>query len=212
MCRVIAQRGPASEEFRPNPLRPTLTTYHSTHYSHLCTDDIIKANKAKAKNNNKGAGQSKKPSTPGSATAASAGSGKKKRNKKAGGGGGSTPMSVDKVSSKVIQSVGAGKAKRAAKADQKRGINTTGVATKQAIKKAVTKVAVGALLKKNTPKQRPNVKKGTPVSGLKISFKTADLAKTTEKQTAAQIKAALAKTGRVVTLGGGGKGKGKGKK
>jgi hypothetical protein len=180
------------------------------------TDDIIKASK---KNNKK----AQKPSTPGGASTGTSGSGKKKRKNKKGtaAAGASTPSSAQKnVTAKVIQSVGAGKAKRAAKANQKRGINPTGVATQQAIKKAVTKVAVGTLLKKNnnTPQgKKRNSSKGTPsVGSLKISFKTSDLDKTTEKTTAAQIKAALGKTGRIVTTSGGqgnkGKGKGKGKK
>lgn len=78
----------------------------------------------------------------------------------------------------------------------------------------MTKVAVGTLLKKNTPQgKKRNAGKGAPIGGLKISFKTADLDKTTEKKTAAQIKAALGKTGRIVTpVGQPNKGQGKGKK
>jgi hypothetical protein len=85
---------------------------------------------------------------------------------------------------KVATAVGGAKAKRAALQAQKRGLNATGKASKmeidQAVKKQVTKA--------NKPLLKKGGAKGKQAStGLKISFKTADLGKTTDKNVAAQV-------------------------
>jgi hypothetical protein len=143
---------------------------------------------------------------------------------------------MDVVSSKVATSVGAGKAKRAAAANQvrcsvsfskisvtllltpttsiaelqKRGLNATGKATAQQIKAAVSKEGkkkVGRGAAKAAVNKRAGAAKrgaGAGGAGLKISFRPAELGKTTEKNTALQIKAVLAKTSGGRGGGGGG--------
>jgi hypothetical protein len=80
---------------------------------------------------------------------------------------------------KVAASVGASKAKRAATIANRRGLNTTGKASKEDIKKEV---------KKETKKAAT-----ANTGGLKISFKPSELGKTTEKEVAQQIKAVLSR-------------------
>jgi len=169
----------------------------------MSLDDVIKANKkaakeAAGKKDKKGgnvAGGKKKggkggplkaPGTPGSAPG-SVKKLKKLKLKKLGGGGVSSPAGGASIASKdkSLKSIGMAKVKRAAKVNQKRGLNTSG----QASKKDLLKAGGGG---NGKPK-----KIGSPVlpgPGLKISFKPSELGKTTEKSVANQIKAVLAKS------------------
>ena len=93
---------------------------------------------------------------------------------------------------------------------QKRGLNATGKATAQQIKAAVSKEGkkkVGRGAAKAAVNKRAGAAKrggGAGGAGLKISFRPAELGKTTEKNTALQIKAVLAKTSGGRGGGGGG--------
>lgn len=79
---------------------------------------------------------------------------------------------------KIAKSVGANKAKRDAAINQKRGLNATGKPTKGDVKKAVNKQVAAA-------------------QGLQISFKPAELKKTTEKVVSQQIRAVLSRSASV---------------
>lgn len=102
---------------------------------------------------------------------------------------------------KIAKSIGASKAKRGATIDQvslfslstlfnyyhddfmqKRGLNTTGKATNAQINKSIKKETV-SIAKVAQTKKTPVVQNAT----LKISFNTADLAKTTNKVIADQV-------------------------
>jgi len=106
----------------------------------------------------------------------------------------------DKNMAKVI---GTSKAKRNASINQRRGLNTTGKASKADIQKAVMNQKTqlsqnrrrsnGALpiskgISNGATKGRPN-----PATGLKISFDPTQLGQTTEKTVSQQIKAVLMK-------------------
>eukprot|EP00602_Paraphysomonas_sp_CaronLab_P009039 CAMPEP_0185025358 /NCGR_PEP_ID=MMETSP1103-20130426/8350_1 /TAXON_ID=36769 /ORGANISM="Paraphysomonas bandaiensis, Strain Caron Lab Isolate" /LENGTH=191 /DNA_ID=CAMNT_0027558547 /DNA_START=67 /DNA_END=642 /DNA_ORIENTATION=- len=107
---------------------------------------------------------------------------------------------AERSSKAADKSVGQAKAKRAAAANKRRGLNATGKATKAEISKAVTnqqaktakrvqnKVKTAGI-KAKAAKKAPALPKG----GLKISFKPAELSKTTDKKVAAQIIGALSK-------------------
>jgi hypothetical protein len=81
-------------------------------------------------------------------------------------------------SAKVAKSVGTGKANRNANIAMKRGLNTTGKATKMEINSEV-----------NKQKQ----KRGPGGGGLKITFKPGELNKTTDRTVSQQIKAVLSR-------------------
>mmetsp|Transcript_22852 Transcript_22852/g.20755 ORF Transcript_22852/g.20755 Transcript_22852/m.20755 type:complete len:195 (+) Transcript_22852:52-636(+) len=93
---------------------------------------------------------------------------------------------------KIAQSVGTNKAKRNALINQKRGISSTNKPTKKEIKLSI---------QKQKSKARPSILKVVkakaaplpPNATMKISFKPADLAKTTDRTVAAQIKNVLSK-------------------
>lgn len=109
----------------------------------------------------------------------------KRKNKRRGKQSASTEeMQVEATTEKVVKSVGAGKAKRAAVTNQKRGINLSGKATPAAVKTA----------QNNEGKKQARRKLLAPAAGLKISFKPSELGKTTEKAVADQIKGALSKS------------------
>ena len=74
--------------------------------------------------------------------------GKSKKAKGNKGGRNSNDMDIvtDSKAAKVAQSIGKGKAKRDAAVNQKRGINTTGKASKIDIKKAVAKAGAKSIL------------------------------------------------------------------
>jgi hypothetical protein len=81
-------------------------------------------------------------------------------------------------SAKVAKSVGTGKANRNANIAMKRGLNSTGKATKMEINSEV-----------NKQKQ----KRGPGGGGLKITFKPGELNKTTDRSVSQQIKAVLSR-------------------
>eukprot|EP00596_Hydrurales_sp_CCMP1899_P007696 CAMPEP_0119035662 /NCGR_PEP_ID=MMETSP1177-20130426/2839_1 /TAXON_ID=2985 /ORGANISM="Ochromonas sp, Strain CCMP1899" /LENGTH=194 /DNA_ID=CAMNT_0006994269 /DNA_START=99 /DNA_END=679 /DNA_ORIENTATION=- len=182
----------------------------------MSLDDLIKAKRLSAVALKKSApassakGKPKGKAVPGPGPRPTSAKGGK-NNKKKGGGNGMDVVPV--VSQRVAQQVGEGKAKRAATANQKRGLNATGKASKKQIEQGGAKevnanrARQGRQNKGQAP--LPNAKKGgararpTNVatrpkvlpSGLKISFRPADLNKTTDKSVAMQIKAILSKQG-----------------
>ena len=113
-----------------------------------------------------------------------------------------TGNKANNSAAKIAQVVGAGKAKRAALQAQKRGLNATGKATKMEIDNAIQKqnkkrnnnadnnAQPGKRLqnkKSQLKKGGNNAPKSGGASGLKISFNTADLARTTDKNVALQV-------------------------
>mmetsp|Transcript_8504 Transcript_8504/g.14419 ORF Transcript_8504/g.14419 Transcript_8504/m.14419 type:complete len:182 (-) Transcript_8504:183-728(-) len=98
---------------------------------------------------------------------------------------------------KNAKNVGQSKAKRAAAIDQKRGLNASGKASTQQIKAAGKKQVAKVQAKKpavKTAALKAQKSSGTTKkSGLRISFKPADLGKTTDKTMAAQIRGVLSK-------------------
>jgi hypothetical protein len=120
--------------------------------------------------------------------------GRPRRNSKGG-----ARMEVDeksnKSAAKAAKSAGAVKAKREAAVNQRRGLSTTAKPTKAAVKAAVNKQMKKPLITKVKPSNQ---------ASLKISFKPSELAKTTDKNVSAQIKAVLSKqTGGGAKSGGG---------
>jgi hypothetical protein len=114
-----------------------------------------------------------------------------------------TGNKANNSAAKIAQVVGAGKAKRAALQAQKRGLNATGKATKMEIDNAIQKQNAkkannggnnNAQQGKRLKNKKALLKKGGNngpktggATGLKISFNTADLARTTDKLVALQV-------------------------
>ncbi|CAE7630357.1 unnamed protein product, partial [Symbiodinium microadriaticum] len=109
----------------------------------------------------------------------------------------------------ATKSIGQAKAKRAAAADKRRGLNETGKVSTQQLKTAVAKQQKGAKVQTNSKNVKTAVVKAKAKSnaaksnagggalslgtGLKISFKPSELNKTTEKHVASQIIGVLSK-------------------
>lgn len=163
----------------------------------MSLDDISKANKKaapkkKAAVKPKGAAAKVKPST-GKKMGAKRQNSKMAIEEK-------TPKKAIKAFTKADKSVGGAKAKRDAAIAKKRGLNATGKATKADVKAAVKKVAAkGRAAKAITksaavqPPKKKAITKAAAAQPLKISFKPADLGKTTERNVQMQIKAVLSK-------------------
>jgi len=101
--------------------------------------------------------------------------------------GGATP------NKNVAKVIGAGKAKREAATNQRRGLNSTGKATPNAIKKAINKATTPGKGKGNKPaliQRRPAIGGAKPVAatGLKITFKPKELGQTTPQQVIQQVR------------------------
>lgn len=144
----------------------------------MSLDDLIKSHpkkRAPKKNGNNGkqaaAGGDSKPATPVGKN------NRNRRNKKNTPNASPSSSAMDVEAVKVAKTVGAAKAKRSAKIDQKRGLRASGTATKKEVTQAV---------KKQTAK-------AVQSSGLQISFRPKDLPKTTEKAVSAQIRAVLSR-------------------
>lgn len=157
-------------------------------------DDIVKQGNKERKAN-------VKTKTKKIATAASKAA-KKNKNKKA--------IEADsKAASKVAQVTGKSKAKRNAKVQQKRGLATTGVANVNDIKKTIEREALKLAKqlvqkaqgnnnnnnKQGNGKQGDNKRKGSKPS-IKVSFRPAELGRTTSQNVAKQIGAVLSKAPR----------------
>eukprot|EP01039_Chlorochromonas_danica_P005786 gene5786-6371_t len=89
----------------------------------------------------------------------------------------STPNQSTSQVLKVAKTLGAAKAKRNASIDQRRGLRTSGTATKAEVNQHV----------------RAQTAKAVKSSGLKISFRPQDLPKTTERVVTQQIRAVLSR-------------------
>mmetsp|Transcript_3554 Transcript_3554/g.9128 ORF Transcript_3554/g.9128 Transcript_3554/m.9128 type:complete len:210 (-) Transcript_3554:119-748(-) len=105
------------------------------------------------------------------------------------------------LGAKATKAVATSSAKRAAKVAQRRGLNTTGKATKTQVKTAITKAQEKALKTTGMGRRgkggRTGVRIPTSVAAsMKISFKPTELKMTTDKSVSKQITAVLAKQGR----------------
>lgn len=151
----------------------------------MSLDDLIKARKAAqpAKTSaKKAAGTKKTAAKPNAATNT-----KKKK------GGKASATSAETM--KIAKSVGGAKAKRAATVSQRRGLSTTGKASKMDVEKAVSKEAAKKTKAKRNKKGIAGVAGTGAQAGLKISFKPGELKQTTDKVVVQQIQAVLSKQG-----------------
>lgn len=156
----------------------------------MSLEDIIKTRK---KVEPKKAGAAKGKSKAPGAAAAGGAKGKKAAPTKKGAKANDSKASKaqNAASTKINKAAASASAKRAAKADQKRGLNQTGKATKAAVKMAVAKATQPK--KKATPSAAAPAVTQQQLTSLKISFKPAELGKTTDKTVVAQINAVLAR-------------------
>jgi len=113
---------------------------------------------------------------------------KKERTKKKSKENGKVDVEETKET-KVAKKVGEGKAKRGATIEQKRGLNASGKASREQIKKAVAKETIAVARQKMMMKKSD----GTVSGSLKISFIPSDIGKGVKKGVLDQIKGALSK-------------------
>jgi hypothetical protein len=159
----------------------------------MSLDDLIKARNQQPKpkrnnsaggnnNNNSSSNKKKQVKTGGTANAARGNQGAAK-NVRAPRQNRNNDGSMD-VDVRVAKSVGAGRAKRSAQVNARRGLQSAPVASKKDIRKEVNK---------QLQKKRPASANTAAPAGLKISFRPKELAQTTEKVVSQQIKAVLSR-------------------
>lgn len=156
----------------------------------MSLDDLIKVRnqQSKPKRNNSAGGNSnsnnkkKQVKTGGAVNAARANqAGAKKVRAPRQNRNNGASMDVDV---RVAKSVGAGRAKRSAQVNTRRGLQSAPVASKNDIRKEVNK---------QLQKKRPASANAAAPAGLKISFRPKELAQTTERVVSQQIKAVLSR-------------------